>query len=352
MPQASELLQWETLTEAVNEMKAPNNFLMRNVFSRSRAVNTRRINLSVLRRGRQIAPFVLRDGAALLTEGRSEEHFSIEPPHIRNKRPMTPSELLSKRRAGTTIFPTVEAQQAAMSEYMASEFEMLMDDVQNSEEWLAAQVLRGLVSYTSQDEAAFDITIPRDAAHDITLTGADLWDSGTQKIRKDFLTAAQLVNDAVSLNVSDVILGEAASEALLDDSEVRSILDVRRMRTGTVDLAQQIDLETGALFLGEYVHGIRIWRYARSVSVNGTPEALIRTDHAEFIANTPAAQFITYYGAIEDMDAIGDGGEVLMSPRFSKSWVEKDPSRRMLLVESNPMPYLRRPEATVSMKVV
>lgn len=352
MPQASELLEWETLTEAVNEMKAPNNFLMRTLFGRSRPVRTRRINLSVLRRGRKIAPFVARDGAALLSDGRSEEHFSVEPPHIRTKKAMSPTELLSKRRAGTTIFPTEQAQEAAMAEYMASEFETLMDDVMNSEEWLAANILRGQVSYTSQDEVAFTVTLPRDASHNITLTGGDLWDSGTQKIRRDFLTAMQLVNDAVSLNVTDVILGEDAAEALLDDSEVRSILDVRRMRTGQIDLTQQMDPETGALFLGEYVHGIRIWRYARTVEVNGVSEPLIRPDYAEFVANSPAAQFVTYYGAIEDMDAIGDEGQVLVSPRFSKSWIEKDPSRRMLLVESNPLPYLRRPEATVSMKVV
>lgn len=352
MPEASELLEWETLTEAINEMKAPNNFLMRKFFGRAVPVSTRRINLSVIRRGRKIAPFVHRDGAALLTDGRSEEHFSVEPPHVRNKRAMSPTELLSKRRAGTVIFPTVEAQSNAMAEYMASEFEMLMDDIMNSEEWLAANILRGTVSYTSQDEVAFDITLPRAAANNITLTGSDLWDTTTAKIRKDFLTAMQVINDAVSLNVTDVILGSAAAEAFLDNAEVRAILDVRRMATGTPDLTNQIDPETGALFLGEYVHGIKIWRYARTVSVNGVSEDLIRPDYAEFIANSPAAQFVTYYGAIEDMDAIGENGEVLQSPRFSKSWIEKDPSRRMLLVESNPLPYLRRPDSTLSMKVV
>lgn len=352
MPEASELLEWETLTEAINEMKAPNNFLMRNFFGRSKPVSTRNINLSILRRGRQIAPFVARDGAATLASGRSEEHFSVEPPHIRRKKSMSPTELLSKRRAGTAIFVNEQDQEAAIADFLASEFETLMDDILNSEEWLAANILRGSLSYTSQDEVAFDINLNRSAAHDITLLGGDLWDSGTGKIRADFLTAMQLINDAVSQNVTDVILGDAAAEAFLEDATVRSILDVRRMQTGTVDLTNVIDPESGAMFLGEYVHGIRVWRYARTVEVNGVSESLIRTDHAEFIANTAMSQFITYYGAIEDMDAIGEAGEVLVSPRFSKSWIEKDPSRRMLLAESNPMPFLRRPDATLSMKVV
>jgi hypothetical protein len=51
------------------------------------------------------------------------------------------------------------------------------------------------------------------------------------------------------------------------------------------------------------------------------------------------------------MKAIG-AGQVLSSKRFSKSWEVEDPSARMLLLESNPMPVMRRPNATVSIQVV
>ena len=352
LPDASTVLHWASLTESVNEMKRPNDFLKMTFFSRARPKPTRNIELSTLRRGRKIAPFVVRDGAAIMTEGRTEEFFTIEPPHIRTKRPMTPTELLSKRRAGTTIYPTVQEQQNAMAEYMASEFEMLMDDVMNSEEWLCAQVLRGAVSYTSQDGATFDITVPRDPAHSYALSGGDLWTASTASFRETFLDAAQLVNDAVSLNITDAIMGSEAFDAFLADApdELQKFLDLRRVQTGTIDLTQQF-AESGALFLGVYVNNIRIWRYARTVEVNGVSEDLIRPKYVEFIANTPAAQFVTYYGAIEDMKAIGDGN-VLQSARFSKSWEEEDPSRRMLLVESNPMPWMRRPEATVSVQAV
>jgi hypothetical protein len=51
------------------------------------------------------------------------------------------------------------------------------------------------------------------------------------------------------------------------------------------------------------------------------------------------------------MQAIG-AGRVLQSRRFSKSWEVEDPSARMLLVESNPLPVMRRPGATVSYSVL
>lgn len=352
MPNSSDILHWQTLTPAVNEMKAPNSFVKNMVFGRDIAVETRKIELSFLDRGRQIAPFVERNGAALLGEGRDETFRTIEPPHIRIKRPMTPSELLEKRRPGSVIFPGSQGIAMAMREYMASELQMLGDDVTNSEEYLAAMALRGAISYSSADEAAFTITFPRDAAHDYALGAGFRWNEATGTPRQDFLDAAQLVNDAVSLNVTDVILGADAADAFLADvhGEIGNILDTRRLMTGMVDLTQQF-AESGALFLGTYVHGIRVWRYARTVSVNGVSTDLIRPKYAEFVAVTPQADFVTYYGAIEDMKAIGSG-MVLQSKRFSKSWEIEDPSVRMLLLESNPMPVMRRPNATVSIQVL
>ena len=44
--------------------------------------------------------------------------------------------------------------------------------------------------------------------------------------------------------------------------------------------------------------------------------------------------------------------KVLQSKRFSKSWEVEDPSARLLLIESNPMPVMRRPNATVSIQVL
>lgn len=352
MPTSADVLSWSTLTPTVNEMKAPNSFLKNAVFGRNVAVPTRNIELSFLRRGRKISPFVERNGAAIMTDGRTEEFVVVQPPHIRVKRPMTPSELLEKRRPGSVVFPGASGMQRAMREYMASELSMLMDDITNSEEYLCALALRGAISYSSADEAAFSVTFPRSASHDYALGAGDRWNETTSNKARDILQAAQLVNDDVSLNVTDVILGADAADAFLEDAsgELANKLDTRRLVTGSVDMTNQF-MENGAMFLGTYVHGIRIWRYARQVEVAGSPVDLIRPKYAEFIARAPAAQFVTYYGAIEDMRAIG-AGRVLQSQRFSKSWEQEDPSARMLLVESNPLPVMRRPDATVSVQVL
>lgn len=352
MPSSADVLSWSTLTPAINEMKSPNDFVKNTIFRVDRPVDTRNIELSFLRRGRKIAPFVKRNGAAIMTGGRDESFAIVSPPHIRIKRPMTPSELLTKRRPGSVIFPGADGIGAAMREYMANEMEMMLDDVTNSEEYLACLALRGAISYTSVDEAAFSVTFPRSASHDITLAGVNLWTDPASKPSKNVLQASQLISDDVSLAATDVILGSEAADAFLANAEVEKKLTFQPAyyRQGVLDLTNPI-ASSGALLLGEFVHGIRVWRYTRQVEVDGVATDLIRPKYAEFVANVPAAQFVTYYGAIEDMKAIG-AGRVLQSKRFSKSWEEEDPSARMLLVESNPLPCMRRPDATVSMKVV
>lgn len=354
MPNSADVLSWSTLTPAVNEMKPPQSALKNDFFSRNITVPTRNIELSVLRRGRRIAPFVKRNGAAIMTLGHNEEFKVVKPAHIRVKRPLNPAELLDKRRAGSVIFPGADGVAAAMREFMAIELSNLMDDVSNSEEYLCAQAIRGIISYSSQDQESFEVNFGRSADHSVVLAGADLWTDAASKPSEHFLEAAQLINRDVQGTATDVILGKEAREAFLKNVEVRDFWKSfgAFLQIGQISLSNQIDPASGMLLLGVFAHQIRVWSYERQLTLpDGSAFDLIRPKFAEFLWRSPAAQMVTYYGAIEDMRAIG-AGRVLQSQRFSKSWEEEDPSARMLLVESNPLPCLRRPDATVSMQVV
>ena len=72
--------------------------------------------------------------------------------------------------------------------------------------------------------------------------------------------------------------------------------------------------------------------------------------YAEFVTATPAAEMIEYFGAIPDMKALQ--GRLYVAQRFSKAWEVEDPSSIMNLTHSRPLPVARRPDSTVSMKVV
>ena len=350
-PTTKDILHHATLTSAVNEIRDPNNLIKNEVFGADRPVNTRTVEVSIKKRGRKMAPLVKRDGAAVMTEGRTDEFFVLTPAHVRIKRPMSPTELLEERRAGRTIFIDSGAQQQAIQEYMADELSMQMDDHTNTEEFLACQALRGGYTYDQGDGVNISVDFRRSASHTVTLTGTDLWDDAASNPQLTILEIMELINDDSGLVVTDMYMGSNASDAFVANDEVQRYLETRRLVTGSVDLTQQVQ-QNGAIFLGAPFHGVNAWRYSRKITLpDGTSFDLIRPDYVEFVCRTPQAEMVTYYGAIEDMKAIGEG-RVLQSKRFSKSWEVEDPSARMLLTESNPLPVMRRPDTTASVKVV
>lgn len=353
-PNSSDLLSWESMTAAINEIKSPNSFVRNLLFSRDDPKETKTIELSYWRRGRMIAPFVKRGAAAIQIPGHTEEFVVVEPPHIRIKRPMEPTTLFNQRRPGTRIFVDADEQRRAIEDYMAREMLHLSNDIDESLELLCASVLTGSFTYTNDEDVSFTITVPRSPSHSYDLAATMHWDEASPMIPKDFLDAMRLINTDVSLNPTHCILGKEASVQFMKNAGVQTLLKNNfgpgGIITGNLEFVRQMQ-ESGAIFLGSPFHNIQVWEYGRQTNVNGVLTDLIRPKYAEFVTALPAAENVAYYGSIEDFDAFGEGG-ALARPRFSKSWVEKDPSVRIALAESNPLPVLRRPDSTVSVKVV
>lgn len=343
-------LKWQTLTAAVNEMKSPNQFLKKFLFPVHDAVNTEDIEMSTLIKDRTMAPLIRKNGEATVVLGHDESYSTISPPNIRIKRPFTPSELLFGRRPGTTIYPQVGEQLSAIQQHVARDLQVMADMVTNTEEYLCAMATQGTISYQVSDEESYQITYPIPGANKVTLS--TFWDDATPAnvtLEENFFTAKQIMSDAVALSVTDAIMGATAAAAFRKVIKAQYTLGTGIMwNPAKIDLAQQFT-DDGALYIGEFC-GVRCWQYSRQLSVNGVLTDLIRSKYCEFIANTPAAERVLYYGAIADMDALQ--GKLWQAERFSKSWIHPDPSAMMALLASRPLPAQRRPGSVVSFKVV
>jgi len=344
-------LKWQTLTATVNEIKSPNQFLRRLLYSNEQTVSTQTIEYGLLTKGREAAPFVRRGAEARMVGGHNESFQSVSPTNIRIKRPFHPSELLYGRRPGTPIFIDPGTQLSAVQQHINRDLQVMADYITNAEEYLVSMAMQGTISYSNEDEEAFTVTYPRSAGHNVTLS--TFWDDATPanvRMEANVYAAKELFSDAVGLVPTDCILGSEARAIFqeLIATGVIKVLDQRNVTAGNASFVDQVS-EDGAIFLGE-VFGIRWWAYPRTVMVNGSSVDLIRPKYAEFVTTSPAADRVMYYGAITDMAALR-GGQI-QSRRFSKSWEVQDPSAMMALTHSCPLPVPRRPDAHVSMKVV
>jgi len=345
MTDSKDVLTWQSLTAMINEIKSPGTFLKSLLFSSNVETKpTETIELSYLSGDREVAPFVRKNGEAIMIAGYSETYATVEAPNIRLKRPLTPHPTLFDRKPGTVIFPSSGEQISAVQAHIARDSQKIADHIANAEEWMAAMAIRGTIAYEVEDGEVFTITFPKPAGH--TVTVSPLWTT-TSNPEADFQTASELISDSVGLVPTDAIMGRNAAAAFVKNARVMNLLDNRRIDFGFLELQNQFR-DDGALYLGMF-NGIRCWRYGRALSVNGVSTRLIRDDYVEFVCATPSAQNVAYYGAIPDWDAFEEGN--FQGQRFSKSWKQKDPSVMQLLGHSRPLFVPRRPGSLVSMKV-
>lgn len=354
MPQLVPELSWQSLTETINDIKSPQAFVRGLLFGRENTHPTEVLEIGKWFAGRNMVPFVRKNAQAYPVQGVSKSFRSIEAPNIRVKMSFKPSPLLFGRTPGTQVFlPSGANQISAVQAHIAMDMQHMADQITNRIEWMCAQALTGVITYSQDDTVeadSFEFDYARAVANTIVLAGGALWDSGTENIAADVRVAKRLVNDAVGVRVTDVILGKDAANAFLDSATTRAVLDRRNPEDDTPQILGGDFRPDGAYFLGR-IHGINWWEYARELTDSGGATVkLIADDQAFFCSQEPAAGLSVEYAAIPDMDAFADG--LLQTKRFAKSWVEKDPSATIALAHSRPFPLMRRPESIVQMTVV
>lgn len=363
-------LTWTSLTRAVNEMKPPQRFIKELLFPSFETKSTRTIELSIEHRGRQVAPFVKHGSEAFLIGGDQDQFYTVDPPMIRIKRALQPSEFMFNRQPGTVIFISGGSQRAAIRKAIAKASGKLLFLIQNAEEYLCCSALNGAVTYNPNDLGsagslyhqrlldAFTIDFTGLGYGGTALLSTDQWDNASYAGDPyvDFLRAQRAISDGVGLNPTHAIFGRNAAEAFVKLAKVKTQLDNRRMLFGNLDLTHKFT-EQGAHFMGTFA-GIQCWEYNRQVELfpttgllgaygpeSATPASpwLLDNDAVYFVAASPAAEFTMYYGAIEDVAQLQ--GRRIAERYYSKSWQTEDPPARYLLQESHPLPVLRRPGA-------
>lgn len=345
---------WTTMTQAINKVKSPNSFLTKLLYSNHQTLPTPEVLIDIITGGRIIAPFVRKNGEAIIVGGTGSQGLTVSTPNIRLKQPQSPSNALFARQPGTNAMVGIgDSVIPAIDQGIARDVQHMGDMVTNATEYLVAQSLQGTISYSVADGEVFTITIPRSAGNSIILT--TFWDDADPTKPRVLATqrmVQQVMADGEGLAPTDAICGSEAAAQLLELAESGNLkwtnLDGKSVVAGTIDFAQNFT-DDGVIYLGT-IGTIRYWQYSRTATLNGVSTAMIRAKWIEYVSVSPSSERTLYFGSIEDMDALR-GGQ-LQTERFAKQWTTPDPSVLWNLVHSKPLPWPRRPDATVSVKVI
>ena len=301
-----------------------------------------------------MAPFVRIGTKAQMVDVLNGTSYTVTTPFINIKRPLTYSLRLAKRMVGGGVFNQSEGIMAAILKAMEKDARTLNTLCDNTEEWMAAMLLRGSIDYSVEGHDSFSIDTGKPAAN--TYTVSALWNGGSAVPFQDIFDVKEIISEARGPMPNIAICGANAGAAvrdLMEGGDLTAIKTDSGIIAGAGDLRSRIQ-ENGMVFLGRFAD-IDFFQYLGKFSPfdGGADEYLIRDDYIEYFSTSRAAleSRAVMYGVMPDIKAWMDGTAI--TDRYLIS-TEPDDDQGTIegIMKTRPLPWFYRPDWMVSQKVV
>ena len=327
----------------VQELISTPAWLLDRYFTYEVRSRTEEIHFDKISRKRRIAPFVspLVEGKLMQSQGFKTDTF--KPAYIKPKTPIDPSRAI-KRIAGERIGGELSPMQREQL-ILAMELADHVDMINTRLEVMAIEELQtGKVTISGEKYPTVVVDFGRDAALTPTaLSSTARWGQSAAAPLDNLQTWAGLTLNASGAATRDVIMGVDVWNVFRKDPEVKAELALYR---GNSTMTQDAVFTNGGVFMGT-IQGFNIFVYSNVYEDDaGSPVNMWGTNKVVMTSKDDLFG-VRAFGAIRDEEA---GYQAL--PYFPKSWVEKDPSQRILLTQSAPLLVPERVNASLSVAVL
>lgn len=328
------------LARVVAELPAPAPFILNSFFRDVQSEDSEEIHFDVDNGRRRIAPFVspVVAGKVVASKGYTAKTFT--PAYVKDKRVFNPARAF-KRAMGEKIGGTLSPAQR-MQVALATDLQDQTDMLTRRMELMAVEALRtGSVTVEGDDYPQVVVNFGRAAALTKALLTTARWgESGVSPLANLRDWSLEVAKESGA--TANVAVMDAKAYALFAaDPDVKAELD--RFRGNAV--LNPTVVGEGGRFMGR-VGDFDIWVY---VGWYEHPTTKVVTpylpDHTVILTGTDL-EGTRCFGAIQDEEA-----GLRAMPYFAKSWVEKDPSARILLMQSAPLPVPYRINASMAATV-
>lgn len=341
------------LIAVVKNLKQPTSFLLDTFFPQIRTSNDEFIAIDVDIGKRRMSPFV-----SPLVEGRLVEQRRIQtnvfkPPYIKDKRApdlrRPVQRMIGERIGGEMTAP--EREMANLEFEMTDQIEMLTRRM----EWMAASALTsGTITVAGDGFPTTVIDFARDPTLTVALTGSAMWLPGNVVGAGGVTgTATPVANIEVWQHnimrksgavVTDLIFTTTAWQGFIQDPLLKGAIYYPKLGDvgNQINIGSQIKL--GAIYKGKW-GSYDLWLYNEwAVDENNYERPLI-PDGMVILAGQQM-EGVRAFATIVDPDF---NYEAL--PYAPKTWTEKDPAQRLLMMQSAPLVIPSRVNAAMAIQV-
>lgn len=347
----ADLFSTGVLTAVVAELNQPKSFLLDTFFPQVQLGTTEEIYFDVDKQKPRITPFVapVRAGRVVTNEGNTTRTF--KPAYAKDKRVFDPNDPVKIRAigepvGGSTMSP-MQRRELALNRALNNQLDMLT----RREEVMASEALRlGQVTVKGDGYPTTVVSFGRTAGLTVTLAGNDRWsivDVASNPL-EDLETWQQLLQDTNGSVATDVVMEPSAFQnfrtRLIARGEAQLLYDWLRSGGSNMQFGPSATAEKARL-VGN-TGNLRIWVYQDAyIDDDGNAQKMMPT--GSVIMGSAQVEGVRAYGVIRDEEANYEAMRY-----FTKSWLEKDPAVRFLMLQSAPLVVPYRPDASLCATVL
>lgn len=332
------------LRTTVRSLKRPKTFLLDNWFKVIQTEEAEEIHFDVQVGNRKIAPFVGPQSKAQTIERDGYRTDTFKTAYIKPLTVLRPKDTL-KRAMGEQIGGLELTLQQRRALAVAETLMDHTDRITRVMEIMAATALRtGTVTVSGEGFETQVVNFNRHAALSIVLTGSDKWGTATATPLDDIDEAIEKVHEIEGADIDSIVMDPFAWRAFRKDAKVLEALDNRRAAgIGPIELGT-ISLAKGAKYVGS-IGSVNYYVYSEYYEdVDGVTKPLLPAGTVIGVSSDLGG--VRAFGAIMDEEAL------IATEFYPSSWVEKNPSARMIMTQSAPLVVPTRPNSTFSMSVL
>jgi hypothetical protein len=269
----------------------------------------------------------------------------FKPAYIKDKRIFNPDAPVKRVPGEAPLgnLSAAERTQRLLAQSLANQNRMLT----RREEVMVSEILRtGAVTISGEGFEDVVVDFGRAAALTVAdLTGTNKWDDTTASDPiGDIETLAGLIHDNGGGVAREVIMAADVWPYFRQHDDVIRLLDTRRGSESRVEggpIAQTRVRNPGSI--GEF----DIFVYSDAyIDEDGTAGNMMPSGGV-LVVNGADLEGVRHYGMVKDYAANHRAQRL-----FVKSWLEEDPSQRILLMQSAPLPVPYRPNASAFVDVL
>ena len=335
-----DIYETTNMLSAVEIIKPARRFFLDTFFGRVETSAAESIMFDIIKGRRTVAPYVSSRVAGKVIQKKGHKTLSYSPAYVKPFMVSTAADFL-RRAAGEMMFGSTKTPEDRAAEKLTEELAFLDDIITRRLEQMCSEVVQTGKLVILGDDIEDEIDFLMDPDNLPIFSGTALWSAhATASPLSDLRRLKKQAINKSGVAPTDVILGSNAYEDFLKCDEIigsatkKSLFDMSRIQMGQIDPR---DLPDGITYIGRLTEtGLDLWTYDEWYLDENSEEEIPMVNPDNIIMGSrTGGQGIQYYGAIKDVEAIESG--LYAVPRYPKVWVEKNPSARMIMVQSAPL---------------